>query len=141
MMIRETRWFCSASLTIFLLVACSPALPEENTTPTETMTLQEPGPTSTTEIVTETPPEQPATHTPEATPTEWEQVQQVVGAYRNRLERGSDGYAGLSEALEQNEPNETWCSGLAAAIGDFNYANEVESAQALAQLRDSQACP
>jgi hypothetical protein len=73
--------------------------------------------------------------------SEWEQVQAEVESFRDRLERASDGYNGLSEALEQPEPNQVWCGGLSAAIGDFNYINDAESAQALEDLKASQGCP
>jgi hypothetical protein len=78
--------------------------------------------------------------TPIPTLTEWEQVQHTIESYRNRLERNSDGYQGLTTALEQTEPNPDWCGGLNAAIGDFAYVNDEESVQALRDLQDAQGC-
>jgi hypothetical protein len=73
--------------------------------------------------------------------SDWEQAQQQISNIRNRLERTSDGYNGLSEALEQSEANAIWCGGLDAAIGDFTYVGNTESAQALADLKLAQGCP
>lgn len=81
------------------------------------------------------------TLTPAATLSEWEQAQREVISFRNRLDRNSDGYLGLSEALEQSEANPIWCGGLDAAIGDFTYIGDTESAQSLTDLKRSQACP
>jgi hypothetical protein len=61
-------------------------------------------------------------------------------SFRNRLDRSSDGYQGLTIALEQTEPNSDWCSGLNAAINDFSYVNDEESAQALRDLQEEQGC-
>jgi hypothetical protein len=68
-------------------------------------------------------------------------VQKQVGALRNRLDSTSDGYTGLTQALQEAGPTEAWCGGLAAAIGDFNYVNDSASAQALTDLQAEQGCP
>ena len=61
--------------------------------------------------------------------------------YRSRLSSDSDGFAGLTLALEQPEPNGAWCAGLNAAISQLDYARDTASADALAALKDSQGCP
>lgn len=80
---------------------------------------------------------------PSLAPTlsEWEIIQQQVARLRNLLDRDSDGYTGLTAALEQETPNSQWCAGLDTAIGDFNYINDRESARTLERLRESQGCP
>jgi hypothetical protein len=109
----------------------------EGLAPTNSPANETPLTAATTETET---PEETAPLEPTATPTEWEQVQRTIESYRNRLDRGSDGYQGLTVALEQVEPNQAWCGGLGAAIGDFAYANDEESAQALRDLQDTQGC-
>lgn len=80
------------------------------------------------------------TSPPTPTLTPWQQVQQQVETLRNRLERGSEGHQGLSTALEESEPNETWCSNILIAIQDFNYVNDTASAEAIRELADAQNC-
>ena len=78
---------------------------------------------------------------PTAVLSEWEQVQQKVGAFRDLLDRNSDGYLGLSEALLQSGPDQVWCSSLDAAIADFKYLNDPRNAHLLIELKASQGCP
>ncbi len=85
-----------------------------------------------TAVATEPPP------TPTLSP--WEQVQKQVDALRSRLERGSDGYVGLTSALKETGPNETWCSNLLIAIQDFNYINDTAGSEAIQELADTQNC-
>ena len=70
----------------------------------------------------------------------WEQVQKQVETLRSRLERGSDGYAGLTAALAETEPNETWCSNLLIAIQDFNYLNDTAGVETIRILAEKQNC-
>ena len=81
------------------------------------------------------------TNTPQPTLSPWEQVQKQVEQLRSRLERGSEGYVGLSAALEESEPNETWCNNLLIAIQDFNYVNDTASSGTVQALADAQNCP
>ena len=136
---------------LVLLAACSPpapgpeaASPQPEATPSAVQEVEQPSPTMAvaTEMPTsvETPDVTgPAALTP--TLTEWELVQTSIESLRNLLDRESDGYQGLTTALEQLEPNQAWCGGLSAAIGDFNYINDEESAQALRDLQETQGCP
>ncbi|KAA3653833.1 MAG: hypothetical protein DWQ04_34970 [Chloroflexi bacterium] len=91
---------------------------------------------STAPTNTPIPTELPST----ATLSPWEQVQKQVSTLRNRLERGTEGYEGLSTALEEAEPNKKWCSNLLIAIQDFNYINDTASAEAIQTLAQSQNC-
>lgn len=140
---------------LVLAAACAPSTPtppeitpQQQITRTEAPAGGEPSPTDfpptetpLVEEITETVPAQEVTPLePAATLTEWELVQRTVATYLNRLGRGSDGYQGLTLALEQPEPNQTWCGGLGAAIADFDYANDGESAQVLRDLQISQGC-
>ncbi len=144
---RDVIWVC---LGLVVLSACNPAgtttiKPSSPTPPLspspspaipliqETAKIIHPSPSSETSL-------RPSP-SPAPTLTEWEIVQKQVERLRNLLDRDSDGYAGLSLALEQEAPNSEWCAGLIAAIGDFNYAGDSESAHALEGLRDSQGCP
>ncbi len=111
-------------------VADAPPQPSPNITRTATAG---PTPSATPSAV--------VVSTPTATLSEWEQVQRQVAQYRSRFSSDSDGYAGLTLALEQAEPNPAWCGGLSAAIGQFNYANDTASANALTTLKQSQNCP
>ena len=61
--------------------------------------------------------------------------------YRSRFSNDSDGFAGLTLALEQPEPNAAWCAGLNAAISQFDYSRDTSSADALTALKDSHGCP
>ncbi len=83
--------------------------------------------------------QQPTESSP-PTLTAWEQVQQQVEQLRQRLERGSDGYQGLSTALEESEPNENWCNNLLIAIQDFKYINDTTGSQAVQELANTQNC-
>lgn len=144
---RSVIWVC---LGLVVLSACSPA---ESTTilPSSPIPILSPSPSPTATVTQETAEIiQPSpssevillpSPSPAPTLTEWESVQQQVERLRNLLSRDSDGYAGLTLALEQDAPNSEWCAGLTAAIGDFNYVGDSESAQALERLRDSQGCP
>lgn len=109
-----------------------PALPSATSPATSTIDL----PTSTT-LLTKT---QEEISIPTPTLNAWEMVQVEVARLRNLLERDSDGYNGLTSALEQDEPNLDWCAGLSTAIGDFNYVGDSESAQSLEELQSSQGC-
>jgi len=77
---------------------------------------------------------------PTTTLSPWEQAQKQVETLRSRLERGSDGYQGLSTALEEIEPNEKWCSNLLIAIQDFNYVNDTVSSEAIQTLAKAHNC-
>lgn len=146
-------WICLPVGIALLIAGCSPAAPIPTEAPpvlTETPTtaptnISEPTGTAsptTPATATETPSPTPEfTATPEATLTEWQAVQAQVEGFRNRLAQQSDGYNGLTQALAQSEPNEDWCGGLNAAIGDFDYAGDQESAQALEALQEAQGCP
>jgi hypothetical protein len=145
---------------LILLAACAPGAPvttgvapaitPEVPSPAATE-IPSPAPQSTpTQITSENPatdtsvPAETAlapTSTAAATLSEWDQVQQIVSSYRDRLDRESEGYNGLSTALEQPGANEDWCGGLNAAVADFNYVNDEESAQALVELQAAQGCP
>ena len=131
-------WRALGLASILLLTACaSAARPRATPPPAAEATPARPDPARTqmpspTSLPTEAP-------TPAL--SEWEQVQRQVTQLRSRLDAASDGYAGLTLALDQNEPNAAWCGGLNAALADFNYANEAASAQALAALKDAQGCP
>lgn len=139
------------------LAACGPAAPAGEPLPSATP-ADEPAAVapaaSPTPAATAAPASSPtgppsASDTPAAQPTEtpaaalsaWETVQREVAQFRNLLERASDGYAGLALALEQEQPNPDWCGGLSAAINDFKYIGDDESAQKLADLQASQGCP
>jgi hypothetical protein len=140
-----------AVLIALLLAGCAPAAPAGAPTATAPPPTAIPPATTAPPAPTATPAPQQPTGTPlpaqEETPTaaatlsEWEQAQQAISSFRNRLERTSDGYNGLSEALEQSEANAVWCGGLDAAIGDFTYVGDTESAQALEELKLAQGCP
>ena len=140
-----------AVLLALLLAACAPAAPAGAPTTSAPAATATPPASTAAPAPTATPAPQQPTETPlptvEETPTaaatlsEWEQAQQKISSFRNRLERTSDGYNGLSEALEQSEANAVWCGGLDAAIGDFTYVGDTESAQALEELKLSQGCP
>lgn len=141
-----------AVLLALALAGCAPPAPASAPTASPLPpTTNPPATTSAAPAHTATPsPQQPSdtavptveeTPTPAATLSEWEQAQREVISFRNRLDRNSDGYIGLSEALEQSEANPIWCGGLDAAIGDFTYIGDTESAQALTDLKRSQACP
>jgi len=117
--------------------ACNVATMAETPQPPSPATLHAtailPSPTST--------PASAPSPAPEATLSEWERVQEQVLRYRSRLSSDSDGFAGLTLALEQPEPNDAWCGGLNAAISQFDYARDTASADALMALKDSQGCP
>jgi len=146
-------WICLLVGTVLLFAGCSPAAqvateapPEHTATPTSTQapTSEPAGSPSPTAVLTSTETLSPTpeiTATPEATLTEWQAVQEQIAGYRNRLAQQSDGYNGLTQALAQSEPNADWCGGLNAAIGDFDYAGDKESAQALEALQEAQGCP
>ena len=132
-MLRKSVWLTLA----LVLTACgSPpvadAPPQPSLDITHTATA-EPAPSAT--------PSATAVSTPTPALSEWEQVQKQVAQYRSRFSRDSDGYAGLTLALEQAEPNQAWCGGLSAAISQFNYVNDTASASALTALKQSQNCP
>lgn len=144
---RNVIWVC---LGLVVLSACSPAGPTTLKPSSPTPTLS-PSPSPDTTLIQETAKiihPSPSSETslqpspsPAPTLTEWEAVQKQVERLRNLLDRDSDGYAGLTLALEQDAPNSEWCAGLTAAIGDFNYMGDSESAQVLEGLGDSQGCP
>jgi hypothetical protein len=135
-----------------VLPACTPAGPTSITNTSTVAQVSRPGiPTSITMLASSTtiPPTftanptqiQEGTPNPTITLTEWQSVQKEVTRLRDLLDRQSDGYAGLTLALEQDAPNADWCGGLNAAIGDFNYAGDVASSRTLETLQESQACP
>jgi hypothetical protein len=153
-------WLLIGGLLCFL-AACAPAGPgAPNTSATETMQSTLPDtPTATLEATTQPTTMTPASSTPEstipptaaatmppaetatATLTPWEEVQADVRSLRNRLDSASDGYTGLSLALDQPQPNEAWCAGLNAGLNDFNYAKDLDSAARLEKLLQEQGCP
>lgn len=146
-------WICLLVGSVLLVAGCSPAAPaateappEQTATPTSTQAATSepagsPFPTAAPTSTETLPPTPEITATPEATLTEWQAVQEQIAGYRNRLAQQSDGYNGLTQALAQSEPNADWCGGLNAAIGDFDYAGDRESAQALEALQEAQGCP
>lgn len=143
---RNIFWVC---LCLFVFSACSPAgstsisLPSLTPTLSPTSSPTSPSVPKTAEAIVPSPvPEETMlpSPSPQTTLTEWETIQQQVARLRNLLGRDSDGYAGLTSALEQASPNKEWCAGLAAAIGDFNYVGDKESAQTLEKLKESQGC-
>lgn len=137
-------------LCLVALSACSPAGSPETIPPSTTPTPRSTSPPTlpraqgTTETIIPSPtPEETSQTTLTSAPTlsEWETIRQQIARLRNLLDRDSDGYAGLTAALEQDSPNAAWCAGIGAAIGDFNYVGDSESAQALEMLMDAQGCP
>lgn len=136
---------------MFILAACSSAIQTVQPTPTAPLSTDSPAPTPTvaqpttpvsTTVVAVTPAvtsETLATLT--STKSEWELIQEQVASFRNLLDQNSDGYNGLTEALQQLGLNETWCNGINAAIVDFNYLNSTQNAQALSNLKTAQGCP
>ena len=134
-------------LILCFLAACVPA----TSVPPPTLTPPPPAPTaepatqvteSPVELPSETPAIEPtATRTPAPTKTEWELTQDQVSRLRNLLDSYSDGYNGLTSALEQTGPNKTWCDGLTIAINDFAYIKDSESAETLQGLKDLNDCP
>lgn len=142
---KSTIYLC---LAFILITGCAPATeqPQAHTgtpiSPTEatTSTPTFASPTATTPAPSQTITQSTQTPAPLPTLTPWEMVQRLVSNFRNQLERGSDGFTGLSIALEQVEPNFDWCNGLSAAINDFNYVRDVENAQKLEAMRADQGC-
>ena len=143
---RNVLWVC---LCLVMFSACRPALPTTISSPSPVPTLSPTSPPTSPSIpeTAETIPPSPTSEetmlpspSPEPALTEWETIQQQVVRLRRLLDQNSDGYVGLTSALEQNSPNTEWCAGLAIAIGDFNYVGDNESAQALEKLRKSQGC-
>jgi hypothetical protein len=116
--------------------------PQTPAIPTPVITPAVPVDTTTPEtVLVTTTPEGAVTPIPEQAFSEWELVQQTLTSYRNRLDRSSDGYNGLTLALQEADANETWCGGVAAAVGDFAYVNDADAVRILSELMASQGCP
>ena len=138
---------CLIVLILCFLAACVPATPN----PPPTGTLSPPTPTSEPAAPPTEPPvelpsetlaiEPTATRAPVPTKTDWDLVQEQVSRLRNLLDSYSDGYNGLTTALEQNGPNKDWCEGLTAGIGDFDYIKDTESSETLQGLKEMNGCP
>jgi hypothetical protein len=132
-------------LTLGFLTACVPATLVPSPTskpPTPTAQPRDFVTELTVELPSETPAIEPtATRTPAPTKTEWELAQEQVSRLRNLLDSNSDGYNGLTIALEQAEPNKDWCNGLTAGINDFDYIKDTESSETLQSLKEMNGCP